>query len=134
MGSTMNSAVSASPRERLAEVRGSQAKADLKAQPSATRLREIAAEALRRVTSQKAAAAEIGLHQGRLSHKLVDGSLTLAQLESLEHTPAFCAEFGKLLLEEYGQLADPKDYIYKRLRDVEEALHEFKQFLESRVA
>lgn len=88
----------ATRREKLAEVATRPAKAQL----SATELRAVAADALRRTTSQKAAAVDIGIDEGRLSHKLKDGSLTLAQLEALG--PEFGAEFGRRLLAAYGEV------------------------------
>lgn len=130
MAAIIANSSAATPRERLADVRGHQAKADLREQVGATRLREIAAEALRRVTSQKAAATDIGIHEGRLSHKLKDGSLTLAQLESFEHEPKFYAELGRLLTEAYGPLDDPKVRAQRACDEVQALVNELRQYIE----
>lgn len=119
----------ATPRERLADVRPSQAKASLDPQVGASRLRELAAEALKRVTSQKSAAIDIGIHEGRLSHKLKDGTLTLAQLESLNE-PKFCAELGRLLVEEFGtELEDPLTRANRVIREAHAKLEELGEIM-----
>lgn len=100
MAATVTNEREATPRERLAGVRGVAAKAELKAQVPATRLRDVAAEAMRRAMSQKAAALDMGISEGRLSHKVKDGSLTLAQLEALGGR--FAQELGAACLESYG--------------------------------
>lgn len=81
----------ATERQSLA---GSCAKAELRAQVGAPPLREVAADALKRVTSQKAAALDVGISEGRLSHKVKDGTLTLRELEALG------PDFGRALGEE----------------------------------
>lgn len=128
MPSTMRDAADATPRERLADVRPQQAKAELHAHVSATRLREVAAEALRRATSQKAAAIDIGIHEGRLSHKLKDGTLTLAQLEELG--PTYAAELGEALIESFGALTDPKAIARRELESIENAVRTIRQFVD----
>lgn len=129
MSSSIAERQAATPRETLASVRGSAVKADLKPQVPATSLREVAAEAIRRVTSQKAAATDIGIHEGRLSHKLRDGSLTLAQLEALG--PEYGAELGRELVEQYGPLAaSPKEHARKVIHEIEARLVELKQFVD----
>ena len=60
-----------------------QLRPDIEPEVDGRRFREVAADALRRMTSQKAAALAIGISEGRLSTKLQDGSLTLRQLEAL---------------------------------------------------
>jgi hypothetical protein len=67
---TLPKQLSATARESLADVRGYGAKAEHHPHVSASQLREVAATALRKTTSQKAAAADIDIHEGRLSHKL----------------------------------------------------------------
>lgn len=116
--------IPATPREKLADVRPQPAKASLHPQEGASRLRELAAEAIKRVTSQKSAAIDIGIHEGRLSHKLKDGTLTLAQLEALNE-PKFCAEFGRLLVEEFGTaLESPQARVDRIVREVHAKLNE----------
>lgn len=116
-------------RESLAGVRPRPAKAELDPQVSATQLRDVAAEALHHVTSQKAAAGEIGIHEGRLSHKLRDGSLTLGQLEALG--PVFAAELGRQLTEQYSTaLESPASRARRVIHTIEGLLVELKQFVE----
>lgn len=130
MNPTVPASTGATSRELLADVRPRPAKASLHPQEGASRLRELAAEALKRVTSQKSAAIDIGIHEGRLSHKLKDGSLTLAQLEALD-APQFCAEFGKLLVEQFGPLSDPKDAARKACDEIEQLARLLRQFVEA---
>lgn len=119
----------ATPRETLADVRPKQAKAELRPQAAVILLREVAAEAIHRTSSQKAAAVDIGIHEGRLSHKLKDGSLTLAQLETLG--PGYAAELGAHLTETYGsERESPKQYARRLVQQIEACLVELKQFLD----
>jgi hypothetical protein len=67
MPATLPKQPSATSRESLADVRGYGAKAEHHPQEPASQLREVAATALRKTTSQKAAAADIDIHEGRLS-------------------------------------------------------------------
>lgn len=100
------------------------ASADGGPQPSGSELRIVAGEALRRVTSQKAAALDIGITEGRLSHKMRDGSLTLAQLEALG--PRYAAELGRSLVEQYeAAIETPRE----RARRVLPAL--IREFMEA---
>lgn len=131
MRQTLAQPLPATPRERLADVSGRDAdrpRAELHPQPSATRLRDVAAEALQQVTSQKAAAIDIDLSEGRLSHKLKDGTLTLAQLETLG--PTYAVKFGEQLIEQFAPLATPKARARQQLRDAERCLRELDQVLE----
>lgn len=108
MDPTLSKAARSTPRQTLADVVLTPAKAEVRSQRGASQLRAVAAEAIRRVSSQKAAALEIGLNESRLSHKLKDGSVTLAQLEVLG--PVYAAEFGRVLLAQYGADAEtPQD-------------------------
>lgn len=136
MSPTVNGSAVTTPDNRLVTARPKAAKAalhDNRGQDGASSLSGPVIEATKKSwVKQGAAAAVLGKDEGNFSRDVKAERLTLAQLRALG--PEFLAAFGAELLEEYGQLADPKDYIYKRLRDVEEALHEFKQFLESRVA
>lgn len=103
--------VLATPRRTLADVRTAPVKATLRTQSSATGLREVAAEALRRCTTQKSAAIDMQIDEGHLSRQLKDGSMTLARLEVLGD--AYCAEFGALLLERF---ADARESPRERAR------------------
>jgi hypothetical protein len=114
------------PRDTLAGIRTSTAKADLHTQPGATSLRTVAAEALRRVTSQKAAAIDMQINEGHLSRQLNDGSITLARLEVLGDE--FAAEFGALLLEQFGDArVHPLDRAAGLLAEVSRVLMEARR-------
>ena len=128
MPATLPNPAPATERRSLAGVSGKPIKADLRPQVPATRLREIAAETVRRVSSQKAAALDIGVHEARLSHKLQDGSLTLAQLETLG--PAFAAALGTELVEQFASLATPKARAQHTLRTIRGLLDELAQAVE----
>lgn len=128
MANTIAQPLPATPRERLADVRGSAVKADLKAQLPATSMRAVAADAIHAVTSQKAAASDIGINEGRLSHKLKDGSLTLAQLEALG--PRYTAKLGADLVERFAPLATPLAQAKQCLKDAERSLSEARDLLE----
>lgn len=130
MGAMVPERAPATPRETLADVRPRCAKATLRPQEGASRLRESAADALQTVTSQKAAALDIGIHEGRLSHKLRDGSLTLKQLETLG--PTYAAALGEQLTERYGEAREsPKAYARRLVNQIESLLVELKQFIEA---
>jgi hypothetical protein len=128
MATTLKAEAGATPRERLAGISGQPVKAALRAQLPATPVREVAKDAIHRVSSQKAAAVDLALSEGRLSHKLTDGSLTLAQLEGLD--PRVIAEFGKLLTERYAPLVTPQARIREQVRQVRRACDEIDSFLE----
>lgn len=83
----------------------------------ASRLRDVAAETIRRVTTQKAAALTIGIDQSRLSHKLKDGSVTLKQLELLGAD--YAVRFALDLLEAFGHVTkSPKERARERLPEI----------------
>jgi hypothetical protein len=92
--------LTATERASFADVRPQPVKAELRQQPPATPIWEVAAMALERVKPQKEAAADIGIHRGRLCHKLKDGSLTLKQLQALG--PVYGRAFGEACCEVYG--------------------------------
>ena len=129
MSSTVPDPSGATLRETLAGVRGKPIKADLRPQAPDSRLRDVAADALRRTSSQKAAAIDIDLSEGRLSHKLQDGTLTLAQLEALG--PVFAAKFGKDLVEKFGPLADPRDHARRLCDDIQALVNQLRQFVDA---
>lgn len=118
-------AQSASPdrameRRTLADVCGrdaSRPKADLQPQAGATRLRDVAAETIRAGGKQESAARDIEIHPARLSHKLKDGSLTLAQLEKLG--PDYARAFGEGLMDQFGPV-DTKAKLRRELRALRE--------------
>lgn len=121
----------ATERKTLADVCGKQIKAGLHpehAQEGASLLRDVAADALTRIASQKAAATDIGIHESRLSHKLDEGSLTIAQLEKLG--PAYAAELGRRLVDVYGPLVDPKQRARRQIREARRAIDELADYIE----
>lgn len=128
MGTTVPKANGASQREELADVRPRPAKADLRPQVRTSCLREVAAETIRSVSGNaRAAAIDMNIHEGHLSRQLKDGTLRLEQLEVLG--PTFAAKFGQQLVEQFGDLASPKEYALKRLDEIEAALREIRQFI-----
>jgi len=83
-------------------------------------LRPHAREAMRDACGKQGAAArDIGISEGRLSSKLEDGSLTLAQIGSLG--PGYARALARRLLDAYGTAADSPAM---RLVRIESALRE----------
>lgn len=129
MGHTLPKADAASHREELASVRPKPAKVDLHAQAGASRLRDVAAETIRTVSGNaRAASIDMDIHEAHLSRLLKDGTIRLEQLEALG--PAFAAKFGQHLVEQFGELASPKDHARRVITQIEAALLELKQFIE----
>lgn len=128
MRNSLTAAAPARERPSLADVCGKPVKADLAPHIPAPRMREVAASSVESTGTQKGAATDIGIDRSRLSHKLKDGSLNLAQMEALG--PAFCAEFGRQLLEEYGPLATPQMRVRQALRVMRRLIDEIEQYLE----
>lgn len=128
MPQTLKAQSLAPERASLADVCGTTVKADLRPHTSAPLLREIAAEAVEHTAIQKVAADQIGIHRARLSHKLKDGTLTLAQLETLG--PEFGAELGRMLIDAFAPLDTPKARALRNIRDAHAALRELEQALE----
>lgn len=128
MGNSLPASSSALPRESLATVRATDNKTALHSQVPASPLREIAKDAIRRIGKQSAAASDIGIHEGRLAHKLADGTLSLAELERLG--PQYAAEFGRQLLERFGPLATPQARARQTVRAMRQALDELDAYLE----
>lgn len=130
MAATLSSASPATERKTLADVSTRAIKVELRTvspQVPATPLRQVAAEAVRRATSQKAAAADIGISEARLSHKLKDGSLTLAQLETLG--VKFGAELGAGCQQVYGA-NDPKAVLRREIREARERMERAAELIE----
>lgn len=130
MPRSLTSAVSASPREQLADVCATPAKAELRTQAGASTLRDLAAETIRTVSGNaRAAAIDLQIHEAHLSRQLKDGSLTLARLEVLG--PTFAAKFGQALVEQFGTaLETPQARIRRMTREMRQRLDEIDQFLE----
>lgn len=128
MSSSVTQAKPAPERASLAGVCGEPIKATLRPHTSAPLLREVAAIAVEHTAIQKQAADQIGIHRARLSHKLKDGSLTLAQLEALG--PEFGAELGRMLLDAFGPLSTPQSRARQDIRDIKRLLDELEQVVE----
>jgi len=111
-------------------VRTVPAKADLRPQVRTSSLREVAAETIRSFSGNaRAAAIDLDVHEGHLSRQLKDGTLRIEQLEILG--PEFCARLGQQLVEQFGPLADPKEYARRLIHEIEARLVELKQFVEA---
>lgn len=129
MNNTMPEQPSASHREQLASVRPHQAKANVGAQVGTSRLRDVCADTIRTVSGNaRAASIDMNVHEGHLSRQLKDGTLRIEQLEVLG--PAFAAKLGQELVDKFGPLSDPKDAARRSIRQIEEQLHQLKQFVE----
>jgi hypothetical protein len=130
MPTNVQAAGGATERKTLADVSTRAIKVEIRSsspQVGATPLREVAAEAVRRASSQKAAAADIGISEARLSHKLKDGSLTLAQLEALG--AKFGAELGAGCQQVYGS-NDPKAVLRREIREARERMERAAELIE----
>lgn len=129
MPNTMRQPEQASHREQLADVHPKAAKADLHPQVGASRLRDVAADAIRSTSGNaRAAAIDLNVHEGHLSRQLKDGSIRLEQLEVLG--PAFAVKFGQELLERFGALATPQARHEQLRREIEQKLDEMRQCVE----
>lgn len=91
----------------------------------------VAALALRRTCSQKAAAIDMGLSEGRLSTKLTDGSLTLKQLSKLG--PKYLSELRRALIE-HAMESPGAPFERRILESAISYLQELKRFLELKIA
>lgn len=96
--------------------------------PSHTELRRVIASAIERLGPMKAAASDMGIDRAQMYRQLQNGHLTIERLEQLG--PEFCAELGRLLLDEFGPLSTPEARMRQNLRDVQRLLNEVEQFLE----
>ncbi len=129
MASSVTHDRQASHREEFAEVRATPAKADLRAQVSASRLRDVAAEAAKSVSgNQRAVAIDLQLHEGHVSRQFKDGSMRLEQLEVLG--PTFAVKFGEELIRQFAPLATPQARAMEQIREMRHRLDELEQVLE----
>lgn len=105
------------------------AKADLRVNVDQLRLRAIVSDVIQRVSSQKAAALDMGIDQGQLSRQLQTGHLTIERLEKLG--PGYAAELGAHLTQTYGsERESPKAYARRLVQQIEACLLELKQFVD----
>jgi hypothetical protein len=129
MSATMTQPKLASHREELASVRGSQAKADLPPQVSASVLPELAEFAIKRGHGKALTAAGVlGLSESHLGRLVNDGDLKLKQLEALG--PETIVTLATEMLKHYGPLATPKAQAKQDIREMRHILDELDQLLE----
>lgn len=126
MASSLSNDLTGTPRHSLPERSGGPLKADTRPEDAGTLLRDVAAEALKRVTSQKVAAIDIKISEGRLSSKLKDGSLTLKQLEALGSI--YGQRLGEVCREAYGT-EDPQARIRRAIREAQQKIAEVAEAL-----
>ena len=125
----MHAEPQASHRDSLADVPVRMAKAEARAQVSASALREIAGRVIRKTHGKMLAAAEaVEVSESQIGRLVNDGDLKLKQLEALG--PATLAELGRELVEQFGPLSTPQARMRQNLRDVQRLLSEVEQFLE----
>lgn len=131
MPTTLPATSSASHREELASVRPKPAKADLSAQARASRLRDVAADAIRTVSGNaRAAAIDLNIHEGHLSRLLKEGGIRLEQLEVLG--PAFAVTFAERLIAEFGPIATPEARMAQLIQQLRDVANEMEQFVAHR--
>lgn len=128
MAQSIASSSAATPRESLADIRATDHKPAVRPQEAASPLREVAKDAIRRIGKQSAAASDIGIHEGRLAHKLSDGTISLGELERLG--PHYAAEFGRQLLERFGPLSTPHARARQLLREMGRMQDELSQLID----
>lgn len=76
----------------------------------------------------RAAAIDMGIHEGHLSRQVKDGTLRIEQLEALG--PAFAVKFGQELVERFSPLATPKARAKAEIREIRRRLDELDEFVE----
>lgn len=128
MASSMAERSHAREQQDLAGIRATKLSPPLKAQVSATDFQAVVSEAIRAVSSQKAAAVDLGISEGRLSHKLSDGTLTARDLDELG--PAVLTEIARRALEVFGPLSTPQSRMREAVRDIRRRCDEIDQYLE----
>jgi hypothetical protein len=79
---------------------------------------------------QGAAAAHLGKDEGNFSRDTKALRTTLEHLRDLG--PSFLAQFGRGLVNQYGELADPHDYADRVLLEIDRLVVELKQYVASR--
>ena len=129
MGISVRSAVSTTPDKALVSPRPTMAKADIGPQGEPGELSAVVKDSARRVYGkQGAAAAHLGKDEGNFARDVVAGRMTLSELHKLG--PAFLAEFGKELVEQYAALATPQARMRQQIKVARTALDELEQGLE----
>lgn len=129
MPATLKAPPVASQREELASIRGSQAKAALPPQVSASYLPELTEFAIKRAHHKMLSAAhELSLSESHLGRLVNDGDLKLKQLEALG--PETLIALAGEILKVYAPLDTPKVRAMRLLCDVRRALDELQQLVE----
>lgn len=94
------------------------------------RLSDVVKEAARRSFGKEGAAArQLGKDEGNFSRDVKHERLTMRDLSALG--APFLAELGKELVDQFGQLSDPKDRARALVHQIESCLLELKQFIEA---
>jgi hypothetical protein len=98
--------------------------------PVVTPLYEVVSEAAKTIYGkQENAALVLRKHPGNFSRDLRAERMTLRDLRELG--PEFLAAFGQELIDEYGELTDPKARARRTLAQMEAACRELRQFVDS---
>lgn len=133
MRHSVATAVLVSHREELAEVRPRSANSGHGAQVSASPLRELAGEAIRRTHGKALAAADVvGVSESQLGRLVNDGDLKLKHLEVLG--PKTLAALGRELVNAYGTLDTPQSRLRQIIRQRRELDREEEQIIEGLIA
>ena len=129
MGASVKAQPLASHREELASIRGSQAKAALTPQVSASVLPEVAEFAIKRAHGKALTAAGVlGLSESHLGRLVNDGDLKLKQLEALGATTLIT--LAEEILKVYSPLDTPKLRAMRLFYELRTKLDELQQLLE----
>lgn len=120
--------VSASHREELATVRPHMLKVDPQPQVSASELRELTLDVIRRTHGKVASAAEVlELHEAQVGRLAKEGDLKLKHLEALGVSTL--ALLGRELVERYGPLSTPEDRADQIIRELRQQVDELAQYV-----
>ena len=114
--------------QSLDSIRPKPAKAALPVNANQSSLRPLIAEAIRRVSTQKAAAVDMEIDPAQLTRQLQSGNLTIARLEALG--PDYAAELGRLLIETFGPLSTPIARAKQDVREMRALLDRMDQALD----
>lgn len=96
-------------------------------------LSDVVLEAAKRVYGkQGAAAAQLGKNEGNFSRDVKAERLPIGQLRELG--PAFLAELGKGLQEQYGPLSSPEARARQTLDTMQECVNELRQYVDEKAS
>lgn len=132
MSSSIANRVSSDEVNSLDSIRLKPAKATLPVNGSQCDWRELIAQTIRAVSSQKAAASDMQIDPAQLTRQLQNGHLTVERIEALG--PEFAVKLGERLIEEFRPLTDPKTEVRRALEELdrayERAAEVVRQFIE----